>query len=117
MSFRRAARPVLGVVCLDRPDTLLSVTAFHSTAGTSGNPCWWTINRQPLRAKKATYRIKLAQTDACELPVQFVLRHVGTREELKIEGRTNLCKTPHAVSMIRLKVVTPTVIVGESSNN
>ena len=94
-----------------------TVTAFHVDSSVrSGEPGWGQNQlATPLRAMKATYRVKLDEKEACDLPVQFVLRHVETREEVTVEGRTNLCRSPQSVSMIRLRVVTPSVIVGDGA--
>ncbi|HEV2043557.1 MAG TPA: hypothetical protein VGR05_02650 [Sphingomicrobium sp.] len=103
----------VGCVVIVNESQQYAVTAFHIDSSVrTGKPGWG--NNQlatPLRAMKATYRVKLAETKSCDLPVQFVLRHVETREQVTVEGRTDLCMSPQRVSMIRLKVVTPKVIV------
>ena len=93
------------------------ITGFHVDSSIRTGKPGWGRNQlgTPLLAMKATYRVKLDEKDSCELPVRFVLRHVETREEVTVEGRTNLCRSRDSVSLLRVKVVTPTVIVGDEA--
>ena len=71
----------------------------------------WGVNQfdQPLPARSAALRFKTGGTDACDLPVRFVLTHSSTRETIEVRSRANLCMTPHKDSLLRLKVFEPTI--------
>jgi hypothetical protein len=105
----------VGCVVIVNESQNFAVTAFHVDSSAKSRRPGWGRNqlRTPLQAMKATYMLKLDEKQSCDLPVQFVLRNVETREEVKVEGRSDLCRSPQSVSMIRLKVLTPTVTVGE----
>jgi hypothetical protein len=105
----------VGCVVIVNESQKFAVTAFHVDGSVKSGKAGWGRNqfRTPLQAMKATYLLKLDEKQSCDLPVQFVLRHVETQEEVKVEGRSDLCRSPQSVSMIRLKVLTPTVTVGE----
>ena len=91
------------------------VTRFHVQEADRKGRLRWSANQfgKPLLARRATFRFKTGGANACELPVMFVLRHNETKEELSIEGRAALCKTPKLDSLLRINVQRPRVIVGE----
>ncbi|WP_152569406.1 MULTISPECIES: hypothetical protein [Sphingomonas] len=73
----------------------------------------WSDNQfgAPLRPKSATFRFKSGGPDACDLPVRFQLRNPTTKAKLTLDGRLTLCKQPQRDSLVRIRVLTPTVEV------
>lgn len=92
-----------------------NVTGFFVDSSVkTGKPGWGGNQfRTPLLAKRATYRVRLDEKGVCELPMLFVMRHAATGDEVRVEGRSNMCRTPRAAALIRLKVVVPSVEVEE----
>lgn len=68
---------------------------------------------EQLYPMKATFRFKTGDASACDRPVLFVLRHKQTKEVTRIETRASLCKAPQTDSVVRIKMVKPTVTVEE----
>jgi hypothetical protein len=66
---------------------------------------------RPLQALQATLRIKVPDLKDCDLPVRFTLRESKGREEVSIEDRVRLCAEPDQHTLMRIKVVKPTVEV------
>ncbi|RYE00098.1 MAG: hypothetical protein EOP61_14120 [Sphingomonadales bacterium] len=64
----------------------------------------------PLFPRKATLAYKDGDAAACNHPVRFELRHRVTKERLTVDGTANLCSTPKADSLLRIKVLEPQVI-------
>jgi hypothetical protein len=71
----------------------------------------WSDNQfgAPLKPKSATFRFKSGGADTCDLPVRFVLRNPRTREKTTLDGRLELCKSPHHDSLARIRVLVPQV--------
>ena len=88
------------------------VTGFHVLEQSRDGQYRWSTNQfgSPLLAHRATFRFKTGTVD-CERPVMFILRGPDSREPVKIEGRANLCTTPHVHSVMRINIVRPEVIV------
>ena len=105
----------MGCVVIVNESSHHDVTGFFVDSSVkTGKPGWGANQfRTPLRSKKATYRVRLDEKGVCELPMLFVMRHVTTGEEVRVEGRSNMCRTPRAASLVRLKVVVPSVEVEE----
>jgi len=89
------------------------VTGFHVQEADRKGRLRWSDNQfgRPLLARRATFRFKTGGAGACDLPVLFVLRHLETKEELRLEGRAALCKTPKVDSLVRINVHRPNVFV------
>jgi hypothetical protein len=66
---------------------------------------------RPLQALQATLRIKVPDLEDCDLPVRFTLRESKGREEVSIDDRVRLCAEPDQHTLMRIKVVKPTVEV------
>lgn len=66
---------------------------------------------RPLQALQATLRIKVPDLKDCDLPVRFTMRETKGREEVSIEDRVRLCAEPDRHTLMRIKVVKPTVEV------
>ena len=105
----------MGCLVIVNESQNFNVTGFFVDSSVkTGKPGWGANQfRTPLLAKKATYRVRLDEKGVCELPLMFVMRHVTTGEEVRVEGRSNMCRTPRSASLLRLKVVIPTVEVGK----
>ena len=66
---------------------------------------------RPLLAREATLRIKVPDLADCDLPVRFRLRETKGREEVSLEDRVRLCAEPDRHTLMRIRVVKPTVEV------
>jgi hypothetical protein len=66
---------------------------------------------RPLQAQQATLRIKVPDLKDCDLPVRFTLREAKGREEVSVDDRVRLCAEPDQHTLMRIKVVKPTVEV------
>ena len=66
---------------------------------------------RPLLAHQATLRIKVPDLRDCDLPVRFTLRESKGPEEVSIDDRVRLCAEPDQHTLMRIKVVKPTVEV------
>jgi hypothetical protein len=88
------------------------VTGFHVAERARNGEQRWGPNQfgTALLARKATFRFKTGTQD-CDRPVMFVVRHPKTKERFRIEGRANLCSTPHVDTLLRINVVRPNVTV------
>lgn len=64
---------------------------------------------RPLLAREATLRIKVPDLATCELPVRFTLRESKGREQLSIDDKVRLCAEPDRHTLMRIKVVKPSV--------
>ena len=89
------------------------VTGFHVQTADRRGRLRWSPNQfgNPLQARRATFRFKTGDASACDLPVLFVLRHLKTKEEVRVEGRAALCKSPRVDSLLRINVHRPSVFV------
>lgn len=105
----------MGCLVIVNESQNFNVTGFFvDSSAKTGRPGWGRNQfHTPLLARKATYRVRLDEKGVCELPLMFVMRHVRTGEEVRVEGRSNMCRTPRSASLLRLKVVVPTVEVGK----
>lgn len=105
----------MGCVVIVNESQHFDVTGFFVDSSVKTGRAGWGRNQfgRPLLAKKATFRVRLDEKGVCDLPMLFVMRHATTGEEIRVEGRTNMCRTPRTASLIRLKVVVPSVEVGE----
>lgn len=104
----------MGCLVIVNESQSFNVTGFFVDGSVKTGKSGWGANqfRTPLLARKATYRVRLDESGVCELPLMFVMRHVTTGEEVRVEGRTNMCRTPRGAALLRLKVVVPTVELG-----
>jgi len=66
---------------------------------------------RPLLSRQATLRIKVPELADCDLPVRFTLRESKGREEVALEDKVRLCAEPDRHTLMRIKVVKPTVEV------
>ena len=66
---------------------------------------------RPLLAREATLRIKVPDLADCDLPVRFRLRESKGREEFEILDRVRLCAEPDRHTLMRIRVVKPSVEV------
>ena len=66
---------------------------------------------RPLLAREATLRIKVPDLKDCDLPVRVRLREMKGREEVLLEDRVRLCAEPDRHTLMRIKVVKPSVEV------
>ena len=66
---------------------------------------------RPLLSREATLRIKVPDLADCDLPVRFKLREAKGREEFEILDRVRLCAEPERHTLMRIRVVKPTVEV------
>ena len=66
---------------------------------------------RPLLAREATLRIKVPDLTNCDLPVRFRLRETKGREEVALEDKVRLCAEPDRHTLMRIRVVKPSVEV------
>ena len=66
---------------------------------------------RPLPAMKATMRVKVPDLAPCDLPVRVLLRETRGREEVALEDKVRLCAEPDRHTMMRVRVVKPSVEV------
>jgi len=88
------------------------VTGFYVGEHGRRGDLRWSRNQfgDPLLPRRATFRYKSAKED-CARPVRFTLRRSGTGETMTVERIADFCPTPMVHSLIRIKVLTPDVIV------
>ncbi|WP_448664866.1 hypothetical protein ACG3SL_09395 [Sphingomonas sp. CJ20] len=64
-----------------------------------------------LAPHKASLAVKTGNAATCDMPVRFVLRQQKTHERITLDGRANLCVTPHSDSIVHVKVLEPKVSI------
>jgi hypothetical protein len=93
------------------------VTGFYvKMPGMLGTDRWGeNVLDDPLRPSDSLLKVKTGDADACALPVRFELKKRRTGERATVLSEGNFCSTPGQTSVLRIRAVTPRVIV-EPSN-
>lgn len=89
------------------------ITGFFIALPDNGKPTRWGPNQfgQRLYPKRATYRFKTGEQATCDLPVRFILRQRQTRQVSEVQTRTSLCKSPKLDTLVRIRMLNPSVTV------
>jgi hypothetical protein len=78
----------------------------------------WSPNelRTPLRPHRAIWTYSAGDQSMCEIGVKFLLRNRhNKKDEIEILGTLRLCKSPGSDGLIRIRVNTPKVSIGEGT--
>jgi len=89
------------------------VTGFYvKMPGMLGTDRWGeNVLDDPLRPSYSLLKVKTGDTDACALPVRFELKKRRTGERATVLSDGNFCSTPGQTSVLRIRVVTPRVVL------
>ena len=66
---------------------------------------------EPLRPSYSLLKVKTGDANACSLPVRFELKKRRTGERATVLSDGNFCSTPGQTSVLRIRVVTPRVVL------
>jgi hypothetical protein len=108
-----------GCLVIVNESTSYRITEFRVRESAKDGTLRWSDNqfRQfgvSLYPKKATFFFKTGKPETCDWPVMFVLKDLKRRDSISVEGRAALCSSPHRNSLVRVKVIYPSVTVGPS---
>ena len=89
------------------------VTGFYvKMPGMLGTDRWGeNVLDDPLQPSYELLKVKTGDADACALPVRFELKKRRTGERATVLTEGNFCSTPGQTNLLRIRVVTPQVIV------